>query len=92
MKNKNLMISCCLFLLIVISLVSTCVYKNQTPLSTSKLEAMVVSSTNATLTIQDKNNILYTIPIDNLNIDNGSKIIIEYTSNDDLERILGLIQ
>lgn len=79
MKNKNLMISCCLFLLIVISLVSTCVYKNKTPTSTSKLEAMVVSSTSTTLTIQDKNNILYTIPIDNLNIDNGSKIIIEYT-------------
>ena len=40
---------------------------------------MVVSHTSSTLTVQDKNNILYTFPIDKLNIDNGSKIVIEYT-------------
>lgn len=79
MKNKDLIISSCLIFLIVLSLISTCIYKNKKPLQIYKLEAMVVSHTSSTLTVQDKNNILYTFPIDKLNIDNGSKIVIEYT-------------
>lgn len=79
MKDKNLIISSCLFLLIMISLISTCIYKNKKPLKVYKLEAMIVSHTSSALTVQDKNNILYTFPINDLDIDNGSKIVIEYT-------------
>lgn len=79
MKDKNLIISSCLLFLIIISLISTCIYKNKKPLQVYKLEAMIVSHTSSALTVQDKNNILYTFPINDLNIDNGSKIVIEYT-------------
>lgn len=49
--------------------------------STSDLEAVVLSHDNNTLTVQDNNNIIYTLAFTDHNIEVGSTIVIEYTGS-----------
>ncbi len=78
--NKKTIISAIgIFLLLLISLVSINSLKNNVKENTNNMEATVLSISDGLVTLQDKDNVIYTFNIDDIDVPLGTNIAIEYT-------------
>lgn len=77
-KNKKIIISSTITLLILI-IGTICIFKNKESIETNKIQATILFLDNKEITVQDKNNIIYTFKTNNMKANTGEKILIEYT-------------
>jgi len=79
--NKNILIYLSIFLVVITSsiLLMKNIGNNNITSKVNKLEAKVLSVSNNDLTIQDSENIIYTVEIKNTSVNIGDNILIEYT-------------
>ena len=78
MDKKNIIFSTSIFLLLIISIFIVKSFQKEST-TTQTIEGTVLSNSNAKLTVQDKDNIIYTFNYNDKTIQNGSNIAIEYT-------------
>jgi len=79
--KKNIIMGISCFLILILGI--TIIMKNEKELTSkiysNNIEATVLSKNKTELTIQDNNNVIYTIQIKNPNVDIGDKVLLEYT-------------
>lgn len=78
MSKKNLFIVIIVFFL-VIMLILLFNKKDENIIETNKLEVTVLYTDNTSLTVQDENNIIYTFLNEEIVLDVGSSVILEYS-------------
>lgn len=66
-------------ILILVSFISVYNFRKKPTTKTKKIEATVLAVGNTSLTVQDKNNIIYTFNMKDIKADIGDNILIEYT-------------
>ena len=87
--NKKLMVSIVgVFILICISFISIYSFNKKPSTKTKKIEATVLTVSEGSLTVQDKNNIIYTFSLKDAKADIGDSILIEYTGLLDKNKVV----
>lgn len=87
--NKKLMVSIVgVFILICISFISIYSFNKKPSTKTKKIEATVLAVSEGSLTVQDKNNIIYTFSLKDAKADIGDSILIEYTGLLDKNKVV----
>lgn len=81
MEKRKLFIVLGLFVLLVGGIISFNVFNKEKTSNkeNNKIEAVVLSINNNELTVQDKNNIIYTFNASDVNLSIGSNIVLEYS-------------
>ena len=78
MNKKQIMYGMGIMFLVV-TIVSSLVFVNKQDAATSKLQGKILSVAGGELTVQDKENIIYTFNVDDINAEIGDDVLIEYT-------------
>lgn len=78
MDKKNIICYIAVIFLMIIGF-TVMHFKQKNPVKTNTLTATVLEKSENKVTVQDSNSIIYTFGIEDMNVDIGSSILIEYT-------------
>ena len=65
--------------ILLTGVISCFLYKNEKKRETKSIEAKILAKEDSKITLQDTNNIIYTVKTDEINADIGDNILLEYT-------------
>lgn len=89
--KKNIIVSLGILILIAVSFVCIHLEGKQESLKTNKIQATVLAADDSNITVQDKNNIIYTFQTEQTGADIGSNVVIQYTGllnkNEELQKV-----
>lgn len=87
--NKKIIISAVTVItLMLVSIISINAFKSNSKINTQKMDVTVLSAANDKVTVQDKDNIIYTFNMEDPDIQVGSFVAIEYTGVIDKNKVL----
>ena len=79
MNRKKIIYCISAFVLLVTSISLICFFNKDNTLKTSKINAKILKVNNDKITLKDKDNIIYTFNLEDVNLAVGENVSIEYT-------------